>query len=197
MLNTLKSLLAGNNDDQPRFRGWEDTPGCGIYLVGESILLFMGGQQNTTNYYLTRLDMPASHKAIAHHVFDAIASVYAPVNGIGSTPPYYVVAAGMKDERKYHKATSMIGVSWIKKPHCVVDDPAKLIQGRTFWAPGIYLKPMKRLRSSGSFEGLGNTYNRGPIPPEDHERIGRELLELFEIIRTDFDSGPLPRRAQA
>ena len=43
-------------------------------------------------------------------------------------------------------------------------------------------------------EGLGNAYNRGPIPPEDHERIGREVMELFDIIRTDFDGGPLPLR---
>lgn len=196
MLNALKSLQPGNNDDQPRFRSWEDTPGCGVYFVGESILLFMGMHQSTGNNYLTRLDLPVLPKLIAHYIFDALAAASDPgPGGTAGEPPYYVVAAGMKDERKYHKATSMIGVSWIKKPHCVVDDPTRLIQGRTFWAPGIYLKPMRRLRSTGSFEGLGWEYNRGPIPPDDHERIGRELLELFDLIRTDFDGGPLPKRA--
>lgn len=189
MLNALKSLRLDNNDDQPRFRGWEDTPGCGVYLVGESILLFKGQYQGEGNRYLTRLDMPASYKEIARYIFDALTAASDPgPGGTAGDPPYYVVAAGMKDERKYHKATSMIGAKWIKKPHQA---------GTNVWRPGIYLKPMKRLRSTGSFEGLGNAYNRGPIPPEDHERIGRELHELFDIIRTDFDSGPLPHRAQA
>lgn len=198
MLNKLKTLLSITDDDQPRFRGWEDTPGCGVYLVGDSILLFMGMHQGTSNHYLTRLDLPCDHVTISKHLFDCLAAASDPgPGGTAGDPPYYVVAAGMKDERKYHKATSMISIQWIKKPHCTGDNPANWKQGITLWAPGIYLNPMRRLRSTGSFEGLGNDYNRGPIPPEDHERIGRELLELFEIIRTDFDRGPLPRRAQA
>lgn len=175
-------------DDQPKFRGWEDTPGCNIDLVGDDVLLFAGGQQNTTNFYLSRLNLPQSYEVIARHIFDAIASVYAPVAGVGTSPPYYVVAAGMTDEKKFFKVTSTLGVSWIRKPHQA---------GTNVWAPGVYLSPMKRMgrgHRAGSYIGLGNDYNRGPIPPEDHERIGREVLELFEIIRTDFDRGPLPRR---
>lgn len=130
--------------------------------------------------------MPAIYEAIADQVFDAIASVYNPVPGVGNDPPYYVAAAGMTDERKFHKKSSNVGVTWIKKPHQA---------GTNVWMPGIYLYPMRRLRRTGSFEGLGNAYNRGPIPPDDPARIGRDVLDLFELIRRDFDGGPLPRRA--
>lgn len=186
MFSQLKASLASADDNQPKFRGWEDTPGCGVYLVGHNILLFMGMHQGTGNHYLIRLDLPASATLIARHIFDALGAAADPgPDGTAGDPPYYVAAAGMKDERKYHKITSMVGVKWIKKPHQT---------GSNIWMPGVYLKPMKRGRRTGAFDGLGNDYNRGPIPPEDHERIGREVLELFDIIRTDFDRGPLPRR---
>lgn len=195
MLDKLKTFLSRTDDERPRFRGWEDSPHCSVNLVGDSTLLFLGGQDNETNFFLVRRDLPVPHPILAGHIFDAINSVYHPLD-ITPTPlpPYYVTAAGMSDERKFHKATSMVGVSWIKKPHCTGKDPANWIQGLTLWSPGIYLNPMKRLRRTGSFDGLGWEYNRGPIPPDDHERIGRELLELFDLIRTDFDGGLLPKR---
>ena len=196
MLNKLKTLLSKMDDEQPRFRGWQDRPSCSLYLVGDSILLFMGMHQSESNHYLTRLDLPCDHATISEHLFDCLAAASNPgPGGNAGEPPYYVVAAGLKDHRKFHKTSSEVSVGWIKKPHCVVDDPANWVQGKTFWSPGIYLNPMKRLRSTGSAEGLGWEYNRGPIPPDDHERIGRELLELFDLIRTDFDGGPLPKRA--
>lgn len=45
MLKQLKSLFVPSDDNQPKFRGWEDRPGCNVYLVGDSILLFMGGSK--------------------------------------------------------------------------------------------------------------------------------------------------------
>lgn len=166
------------NDDAPRFRGWEDTPGCDVSLVGENILLFQGRYRGSSNHYCVRAEVGISPEQVAVHIFDALAHAGDPgPGGTAGDPPYYVVAAGMTDLRKFHKARSSVSVKWIKKPHQA---------GTNVWMPGVYLNPMKRERRVGSFIGLGNDYNRGPIPPDDHQRIGREVMELFRIIREDF-----------
>lgn len=186
MLGKIKSFFTALDSDKPKFRGWEDRPKCSVELVKADVLLFMGRHQTLGNHYLTRLGLPVSPEEIARHIFDALAAANDPgPGGTAGDPPYYMAAVGYTDPLKYHKATSSISVGWIKKPHQA---------GTNIWMPGIYLNPMKRQRRAGSGIGLGNAYNRGPIPPEDHERIGREVLELFDIIRTDFDRGPLPLR---
>lgn len=187
MLAKLKFFLNKSEGEKPVWRPPEDRPYCSVNLVGEKIIFFMGFHQSESNHYLTRLDLPAPLESIAHNIFDALAAADDPgPEGGAGDPPYYMAAAGYADPLKYHKATSSIGIKWIKKPHQA---------GTEVWMPGIYLRPMKRERRAGAAIGLGNAYNRGPIPPEDHERIGREVLELFDIIRTDFDRGPLPLRS--
>lgn len=188
MLGKIKSFFSDLDvdDDKPQFRGWEYRPSCSVKLVSNEVLLFMGFYQSQSNHYLARIKLPVPPKEIAVHIFDALAAANDPgPGGTAGDPPYYMAAVGYTDDLKFHKATSDVGVSWIKKPHQA---------GSNIWMPGIYLNPMKRQRRSGSGIGLGNAYNRGPISPEDHERIGREVLELFDIIRTDFDRGPLPLR---
>jgi hypothetical protein len=178
MLNKLKYLFAPSDDEQPKFRPWIDRPDCSVKLVGENILIFMSYYQSTSNHYVTRLDLPASSEEIARHIFDALANANNPgPGGTAGDPPYYVVAAGLTDPRKFHKSASDVGISWIKKPHQA---------GSKIWQPGVYLSPSKRERRVGSGSGLGSAYNRGPIPPEDHARIGREVMELFKIIREEF-----------
>jgi len=173
-------------DEAPLFRPPEDRPACDVCLIQDKTLLFLGYCMSTTNHHLTSLNLPATSKEIVGHIFDALMTANTPgPNGGAGDPPFYMAAVGYTDELKFHKATSSVSVSWIKKPHQA---------GTNVWMPGIYLYPMKRQRRAGSAIGLGNAYNRGPIPPDDHERIGTELLELFDIIRTDFDRGPLPLR---
>lgn len=186
MLEKLKSFLNKSGDDKPIWRPPEDRPSCSIELVGDRTLLFLGFHMSTTNSYLKKLDLPVSEVEIANQIFFALAAA-GDTNpcGVVDGLPHYMAAVGYTDPLKFHKATSSISVGWIKKPHQA---------GTNIWLPGIYLNPMKRQRRAGSGIGLGNAYNRGPIPPEDHERIGREVLELFDIIRTDFDRGPLPLR---
>jgi len=187
MINLSKIIKSiSGHKEEGEFKGWGDRPDCLVRLVGKDILLFLGSFGGTANHYLTRLDLPAPPEKIAHHMFGALSTATDPgPGGTAGDPPYYMAAVGYTDELKFHKATSIVTVTWIKKLHRI---------GTNIWMPGVYLKPMKRQRRAGSAIGLGNAYNRGPIPPDDHERIGTELLELFDIIRTDFDRGPLPLR---
>ena len=196
MFEKLKNALAGNSDNnKPVFTQHKYRPSCSVKLVGGNVLLLMGFNDGTSNGYCTRLDLPVTHFQIAEHIFDALSHSEDPLReGGAGDPPYYVVAAGMNDLKKFHKSSSEVGVQWVKKPHTTESMGKPLVQDRNYWAPGVYLSPMKRLRRTGSAEGLGDAYNRGPIPPEDHGRIGREVMELFDIIRTEFDGEPLPLR---
>jgi hypothetical protein len=185
MSNALKPGGTGR-PETPTFTPPEDRPSCSVDLVGAAVLLFLGSYRGTGNHHCQRRDLPMPSAAIAAAIFDALASANDPgPGGTAGEPPYYVLAAGMTDAAKFHKARSTVLVEWIKRPHQA---------GTNVWMPGIYLSPMRRLRRVGSAEGLGDPHNRGPIPPDDHERIGREVLELFDLIRSEYDGGPLPLR---